>query len=57
MTSYTSKEIICGARFCSERVIERKGMINTACCNQNDIDKYTWDKTHAFSAEEADDKN
>ena len=56
MTSYTSKEIIWGARFCSDRVLERKGMTNTARFNQNDIDKYTWDKTPVFSAEEADKK-
>ena len=56
MTSYTSKEIIWGARFCSDSVLERKGMINKASFNQNNIDKYIMDKTPMLSAEEVDKK-
>jgi len=57
MTSYTSKEIIWGATFCSESVLERKGMVNKACFNQNNIDKYSRDETPVLSAEETDKKN
>ena len=54
MTSYTSKEIVWGARFCHESVLDRRGSVNIASFSQEDIDKYLRDNTVRLSAEEID---
>ena len=54
MTSYTSKEIVWGARFCPESVLDRRGGVNMASFSQKDIDKYVRDNTAKLSAEEVD---
>ena len=53
-TSYTTKEIVWGARFCHKTVLDREEMINIASFSQEDIDKYVKDNTPMLSVEEID---
>ena len=52
MTFYTSKEIVWGARFCHESVLDRRGSVNIASFSQEDNDKYVRDNTVWLSGEE-----
>ena len=52
MTSFTSKEIVWGARFCHESVLDRRGSFNIASFSQED--KYVRANTVRLSAEDID---
>ena len=49
MTSYTSREVVWGARFCHKAILTR-GKENWVSCRQEDIDMYEMDNTPRVSA-------